>query len=125
MRILIAEDSETIRLLLRRRLELEGHEVVEARDGEQAVAAALAAHPPYDAMLLDVSMPRRSGLDALAELRAAGCPTPAIVLSAHHPETEGLPAAADGAVAWIEKPIDWDRLLAALDSLAGGGAAGG
>jgi len=125
MRILIAEDSSTIRALLRKRLELAGHEVTEAGDGDQAVALAMAAEPPFEALLLDVSMPGRSGLEALADLRARGCATPAIVLSAHRPEAEGPPSGAGDVVAWIEKPIDWDRLLATLDSLPGAAAAGG
>src|SRR5882672_8496182 len=83
-RILVADDSETILLLLRTRLEMEGHEVTVAADGQEvmdAVHGDPAGGP--DLLLLDAMMPRKSGIDALRELRAEGIGTPALIVSAH------------------------------------------
>ncbi|HET7573851.1 MAG TPA: response regulator, partial [Solirubrobacterales bacterium] len=82
-RVLVADDSETILLLLRTRLEMEGHEVETAADGQEVVDAVHAASIPHDILLLDAMMPRKSGIDALRELRAAGVDTPALIVSAH------------------------------------------
>jgi CheY-like chemotaxis protein len=60
-KLLIADDEPGIRRLVRMTLESEGHEILEAADGEQALAIARDQHP--DLILLDVMMPRRSGLE--------------------------------------------------------------
>ncbi|HEU4905117.1 MAG TPA: response regulator, partial [Solirubrobacterales bacterium] len=77
-RILLADDSETILLLLRTRLEMEGHEVVTAVDGQEVVDKIGTALAPYDVLLLDAMMPRKSGIDALRELRESGIETPTL-----------------------------------------------
>ena len=69
-RILVADDSETILLLMRTRLEMAGHAVVTAADGQEVLDAVSAGGLP-DLLLLDAMMPRKSGIDALRELRAA------------------------------------------------------
>ncbi len=84
-KLLIADDSETILLLLRTRLEMEGYEVETANDGQEvldAVHAAVEGAKP-DLLLLDAMMPRKSGIEALRELRAEGVETPALIVSAH------------------------------------------
>lgn len=116
-RILVADDSETILLLLRTRLEMEGHEVVAAGDGQEAVDLIGAAAEPPDLLLLDAMMPRKSGIDALRELRAAGVETPALIVSAHK---EGADAEGDADLAidgFVNKPIDFDRLFARIGEL--------
>jgi len=67
-RILIADDSRPIRMLLRRTLALGGHDVVEAEDGDAALAALLAERP--DVAILDVIMPGLSGIDVCRAARA-------------------------------------------------------
>ena len=72
--VLVADDSETILLLMRTRLEMEGYEVDDRRrrpGGDRRDAAATPSRLP-DLLLLDAMMPRKSGIDALRELRAAG-----------------------------------------------------
>ena len=82
--VLVADDSETILLLLRTRLEMEGHEVETAADGQEVIDAIhAAAERRPDLLLLDAMMPRKSGIDALRELRAEGVETPALIVSAH------------------------------------------
>ncbi len=119
-RILLADDSETILLLLRTRLEMEGHEVIAATDGQEVVDAVAAAPNPPDILLLDAMMPRKSGIDALRELRAAGIDTPALIVSAH---TDGGDDNGDrsslGIAAYITKPIDFEQLFAKIAELTG------
>jgi two-component system response regulator MprA len=116
-RILVADDSETILLLLRTRLEMEGHEVETAADGQEAVDKVGAATPP-DVLLLDAMMPRKSGIDALRELRAAGVDTPALIVSAHTDGGDDNGDRADLAIdGYITKPIDFDRLFAKIAEL--------
>ena len=83
IRVLIADDSETILLLLRTRLEMEGYEVLTAADGVEVIEKMSGANPAPDILLLDAMMPRKSGIDALRELRAAGIETPVLIVSAH------------------------------------------
>ena len=87
-RVLIADDSETILLLMRTRLEMEGYEVLTAADGVEVVETMRAADPRPDILLLDAMMPRKSGIDALRELRAEGLETPVLIVSAHQDEMD-------------------------------------
>jgi two-component system response regulator MprA len=115
-RILLADDSETILLLLRTRLEMAGHEVETAADGQEVVDKLNAADPP-DVLLLDAMMPRKSGIDALRELRAAGIDTPALIVSAHTDGGNGDDHAGLAIDAYITKPIDFDQLFAKIAEL--------
>jgi DNA-binding response OmpR family regulator len=118
-RVLVADDSETILLLLRTRLEMEGYEVTTAADGQEVVdvMAAAASSDGPDLILLDAMMPRKSGIDALRELRADGLETPILIVTAHR-EEEALGDASDlGADGLIPKPIDFDDLLGRIAEL--------
>jgi DNA-binding response OmpR family regulator len=118
-RILVADDSETILLLLRTRLEMEGHEVQTACDGQEVVEAQLAQAATADLLLLDAMMPGKSGIDALRELRAAGVETPALIVSAHK---QGADAEGDGELdisGFVSKPIDFEDLFARIRELTG------
>ena len=117
-KILIADDSETILLLLRTRLEMEGHEVTTAVDGQEVVDKVDTASPP-DILLLDAMMPGKSGIDALRELRAAGIETPVLIVSAHTDGGEGVDHANLSISGYIAKPIDFDHLFAKITELAG------
>jgi len=118
-KLLVADDSETILLLLRTRLEMEGHDVETANDGQE-VMDAIHARPEGDSpdlLLLDAMMPRKSGIDALRELRAGGSDVPVLIVSAHqNPGDADAPTdlAIDG---YITKPIDFDLLLETIAAL--------
>jgi DNA-binding response OmpR family regulator len=119
-RILVADDSETILLLLRTRLELAGHEVETATDGEEVTGLLRREGAPRpDLLLLDAMMPRKSGIDALRELRADGLDTPALIVSAHK-EGDGDGDEGLGIGAYVTKPIDFDRLFELIAELTGG-----
>jgi CheY-like chemotaxis protein len=123
-RILVADDSETILLLMRTRLEMAGHAVTTAADGQEVLDAVSEGGAP-DLLLLDAMMPRKSGIDALRELRDGGHDLPALIVSAHqNPGDADAPTdlAIDG---YITKPIDFDLLLETIAALtASDGAAG-
>jgi len=118
-RILITDDSASIRLLLRRRLEREGHEVCEARDGVEAIEAVTADNPEKpDLLLLDLWMPRVDGISALREIKKREPKLPVLLVSAlDEAEAKGASEIADGHV---KKPIDFANLLARIDLLTGG-----
>jgi DNA-binding response OmpR family regulator len=102
-RVLIADDSETILLLLRTRLEMEGYDVVTAADGEEVIEVMHREPAPGpDILLLDAMMPRKSGIDALRQLRAEGVQTPVLIVSG-----------------FVTKPIDFDRLFQSIAELTG------
>lgn len=117
-RVLIADDSETILLLLRKRLEIAGYDVTSAVDGQEVMdlMADTGADLP-DLLLLDAMMPRKSGIDALAELRGAGVDTPALIVSAHQNRDDaGAPPDLD-VNGYLSKPIDFDDLLERIAEL--------
>jgi CheY-like chemotaxis protein len=121
-KLLIADDEPGIRRLVRMTLESEGHEILEAADGEQALAIARDQHP--DLILLDVMMPRRSGLEVCRMLKAdaATADISIILLTARAQETdlkEGEDAGSDG---YFMKPFSPIALMRKVDDiLAGGG----
>ena len=117
--ILIADDDARIRLLLRSILRGEGHEIVEAADGDAALAA-VRAHRPAVA-LLDVQMPGPSGLEVCRAIRAdpALARTAVVIASADATEAH---AATVGAAAFLAKPFSVRRLLATVGALAAGHA---
>jgi two-component system response regulator MprA len=116
-RILVADDSETILLLMRTRLEMEGYEVESAADGQEVVDAMRSGASSPDLLLLDAMMPRKSGIDALRELRAAGIETPALIVSAHTDGGNGDDHAGLQIAGYITKPIDFDQLFAKIAEL--------
>lgn len=121
--ILVADDSETILLLMRTRLEMAGHTVTTAADGQEVLDRVAGGVDP-DLLLLDAMMPRKSGIDALRELRAGGSEVPALIVSAHqNPGDADAPTDLE-IEAYVTKPIDFDRLLETIAGLTSGSAAG-
>ncbi|HEY5976623.1 MAG TPA: response regulator [Solirubrobacterales bacterium] len=116
-RLLIADDSETILLLLQTRLEMEGYEVETAVDGQEVMDAIHAEGVEHDLLLLDAMMPRKSGIEALRELRAEGVETPVLIVSAHQDAGDaGSPTELEVS-GYVTKPIDFDRLFSSIKDL--------
>jgi len=125
IRVLVVDDSLTVRMEVSKRLRTAGHEVVgNASDGREAVALTRQLRP--DVVLMDVVMP---GVDGLAATRhiMAECPTPVVVLTAHAEGQEvfkTLDALAVGALEVCAKPTgeesqeDWDRILVTIGAAA-------
>jgi DNA-binding response OmpR family regulator len=120
-KVLIADDSETILLLLQTRLEMEGHEVKTANDGQEVMDAMHAggAEESPDLLLLDAMMPRKSGIEALRELRAEGVDTPALIVSAHQDAGDADSATELEVSGYVTKPIDFERLFSSIEELCG------
>lgn len=112
--VLVVEDNEINRFLLRRYLEGSGHHVTEAVDGEEGVA--LATKRAFDIILMDISMPRMDGVEATRRIRAAGASRQAriLALTAHALPEELAQFRAAGTDATLTKPIGRQDLLAAL-----------
>ncbi len=115
-KVLVADDSETVQLMLRRRLEDEGYEVATAVDGKTTLEALRAERP--DVLLLDAMMPGMSGIEALRELRASGDSTPVLLISAYRYGEEPEEAMKLGADGCVGKPFDWDSLIGQIEELA-------
>lgn len=119
-RLLVADDSETVLLMLRRRLEASGYEVDTVTDGVEVIDAIEGAGDPPepDLILLDAMMPRLSGVDALKQLRESGCEIPVLIISAHLDAQEPERMTALGANGVVPKPFDWDELIGRIEELS-------
>jgi DNA-binding response OmpR family regulator len=118
IKVLVADDSETILLLMRTRLELAGYEVETAADGQEVTERVDPdSQDGPDVLLLDAMMPRKSGIEALRELRAAGVETPALIVSAHQDPSDADAPTDLEISGYVTKPIDFDLLLGAVAEL--------
>jgi CheY-like chemotaxis protein len=112
--VLYVEDDDDNAFMLSRRLQRHGIEIRHVEDGEKALIAAVWKRP--DAVLLDINLPGMNGLEVLQKLRANDLTrdVPVIVLSAHVMEDDILRAMQAGANAFVPKPIEFAKLLDAL-----------
>jgi heavy metal response regulator len=115
MHVLVVEDEEKVASFLRRGLEAEGYAVEIARDGEIALSRAMADQ--YDAVILDVMLPKRDGFSVLRELRQRGSPVPVLLLTARSAVEDKVAALDTGADDYLTKPFDFAELLARLRAL--------
>jgi DNA-binding response OmpR family regulator len=115
--VLVADDSETVLLMLQRRLEMAGYDVDTARDREEVVQKLIADGGRPDVILLDAMMPKKSGVEALQELREAKIKTPVLMISAHLDAQEPERMIALGANGCVPKPFEWDELIARIEEL--------
>jgi CheY-like chemotaxis protein len=113
-RILIIEDDQTSRDLLKIRLEEKGYETAFAADAVTAMGVARKEVP--DLILLDFGLPGGDGVVVMERLKIfpALAHIPIIVVSGGEPETTGKRAEEAGAFAFIRKPIDVEELLGAV-----------
>jgi DNA-binding response OmpR family regulator len=121
-RLLVADDSETVLLMLQRRLEMAGYDVVTATDGKEVLEQLDRLgrdDTPPDAILLDAMMPRLSGVDALKQLRKDGHKMPVLVISAHLDAQQPERMISLGANDTVPKPFEWDDLIERIEELVG------
>lgn len=114
-RLLLADDLASLRESLRRLLAREGYQVVGV-DRAEAVLEAV-AREPFDALLLDLSMPGLGGWEALRRLADAHPELPVIVITAHSNQRAWVEPL--GAMALLEKPLDIPQLLAVVNEAVG------
>lgn len=117
--VLVVEDFEDNRFMMRRLLELAGYRVIEATDGEQALTAALEEQPAL--ILMDLSLPRMDGLAATRNIRKHHelKDVPIIAVSAHDSRDFHAEATEAGCDHYVAKPIDFAVLASLLDRLLG------
>src|SRR5687768_18094730 len=103
MRILVAEDDRQLSRQLRRTLEEEGFVTDVSHDGEEA--RFLGETENYDAVVLDLGLPRRDGISVLKHWRAAGRSVPVLILTAHDDWSEKVAGFRAGADDYVTKPF--------------------
>ena len=115
--VLVAEDFEDTRYLMRVELEQRGFRIVEATNGEEAVAVALRERPRI--VLMDIGLPVMDGIDATRHLRASAetRDTVIVAVTAHHESEYRTKALDAGCNAYVTKPIDFDWLSDLIDRL--------
>ncbi len=115
MRILLVEDSKVLRHTVRRALRHAGFAVDTAADGEEGLA--LAELNDYDALVLDVMLPKLDGLSLLRRLRASGKTTHVILLTARDTVDDRVEGLAQGADDYLVKPFALAELIARVGAL--------
>ncbi len=107
--VLLVEDKESLRRVLRLTLERAGYSVTEAADAREAINEI--GRVPHKIVLTDLRMPNGSGLDVLRAARAADGAVPVIVMTAYGSIDEAVQAMKDGAHDFLQKPVDSNHLL--------------
>jgi len=115
MRILLVEDEHKIAQAIREGLEQEAYAVDVAYDGEAGLNTAL--NDDYDAIILDVMLPKQSGLAVCNKIRAAGNHTPILMLTARDQSRDIVQGLDNGADDYLPKPFSFEVLLARLRAL--------
>jgi two-component system, NtrC family, response regulator AtoC len=111
-RVLVVDDEENLRLVLRTLLRRHGYEVETAESGEEALGMVDSFGP--DVVLTDVRMPKMGGLDLLTTLKAKGNEATVIVMSAYGNMDLALEAMKAGAYDYVQKPFKPDEIVLAL-----------
>jgi len=117
-KILVIDDSESLRGQVKRDLEAAGHQVVEAYDGMNALEV-MAATPDTNLIICDVNMPRMDGLTFCIKLKEIhnAAKYPIFMLTTECSTEMKLKGKENGVVAWITKPYVADKMLVAVDKI--------
>src|SRR5437868_12759752 len=111
--ILLVEDKESLRRVLRLTLEHAGYSVTEAADAREAINEI--GRVPHKIVLTDLRMPNGSGLDVLRAAKNADNDIPVIVMTAYGSIDEAVQAMKDGAHDFLQKPVDSNHLLLLIE----------
>jgi len=112
IRLLYADDEDSLRYLVKNQLEGEGFYVETADDGDTAID--LLKKNPYDILLLDIRMPRLNGVEVLKYLRERKISSRVIMLTAVDDLSVAIEAVKNGANDYITKPYDLQVLLSSI-----------
>ena len=115
MRILVVEDEPKTAAFLKRGLTENGFNVVVSSQGDEGLV--LARTDPFDAIILDIGLPKLSGFAIVAALREAGNQTPVLFLTAHDRVEHRVKGLELGADDYLVKPFAFSELLARVRSL--------
>jgi two-component system, chemotaxis family, chemotaxis protein CheY len=120
MRVLIADDSSTMRTILRRALEGLGvGGVIEAADGLQAIELFKASHG-FDLIVTDWNRPGKTGIELVHEIRAIDTHVPIVMITTESEKTRVVEAIQAGVSDYLIKPFATERLLATLKRFISG-----
>ncbi len=112
MRILLAEDEKDLNAILVKKLSADGYSVDACFDGQEAID--ILSYTDYDAVILDVMMPKADGFAVLAALRGAGKTTPVLMLTARDAIEDRVLGLDSGANDYLVKPFSFAELTARL-----------
>jgi two-component system copper resistance phosphate regulon response regulator CusR len=115
MRLLLVEDDTTLSDMLARSLREQGYAVDVSHDGTDAIFQASVNE--YDALILDVTLPKQSGIEVSRALRAKGHATPILMLTARDGVSDRVTGLDAGADDYLVKPFELDELYARLRAL--------
>lgn len=115
MRILVVEDEQDLNLLLCKVLTKAGYAVDGCRDGEEAQLHLLGAE--YDAVILDVMMPKKDGYTVVKEMRERGSDVPVLFLTARDSVADRVRGLDLGADDYLIKPFDFEELMARIRAM--------
>ena len=115
MKVLVVEDDEKTALFLLRNLQEEGFDVDKAEDGKKGLHFALTQS--YDALIVDVMLPKLDGLSVIEEIRRKGIHTPVIILSAKRSLDDRVRGLQKGSDDYLTKPFAFSELFARLQAL--------
>jgi two-component system alkaline phosphatase synthesis response regulator PhoP len=113
-RILLVEDEPGVRLTVEDRLKSEGYSVECAVDGDEG--SKRATNEPFDLVILDVMLPKRSGFDVCRDIRQRGLDTPVLMLTARTQVTDRVVGLKLGADDYLMKPFAMAELLARIEA---------
>ena len=118
-KILIVDDSRSMRQMVEFTLKKTEHELTEAEDGD--VALEVARKEPFDLILTDINMPNMDGLTLTQELRALPLhkKTPIMILTTESSDEKKIIGRKYGANGWIVKPFTPEKLLAVVHKILG------
>jgi two-component system, OmpR family, response regulator MprA len=114
-RILVVDDEPAVQNALSRAFALERYEVAQAMDGREALERLSAA--PYEAVILDISMPHMDGLEVCRRLREGGDRTPVLMLTAREEVDDRVAGLDAGADDYLVKPFALRELMARVRAL--------
>jgi len=114
-KILVVDDEESLRLTMKLKLKAAGFDVDVAEDGEAAIEKLKSQK--FDAVLLDINMPRMSGIEALGVIRQQFPQTETIMLTGFADFSTAIECLKNGARDYLVKPIDTTELITRLKSL--------
>ena len=115
MRILLAEDEENIRDIVKLNLELENYEVVETDNGKEAINMFREQH--FDLIILDVMMPEMNGFEVCEQIRLSNTEVPVIFLTAKDTSQDRVAGLKKGADDYLTKPFTLEELLLRIQNL--------
>lgn len=115
MRLLLAEDERDLNHIIAQKLTLDGYSVDTCFDGEEAIN--ILSYTDYDAVILDIMMPKADGFAVLKSLRDAGKTTPVLFLTAKDAVSDRVKGLDSGANDYLVKPFSFEELTARLRAM--------